>query len=105
MNTIRELKQQEKYHNMLKRKNKEKNIYKSKNSTLRIEKMNLIKAVERKNKEIERLNNIINDIDRYIHNWRLKDIGEKTMLILNDILLIKNGMSDEVIRLKGEDKE
>ena len=55
--------------------------------------------------EIERLNNIINDIDRYIHNWRLEDIGEKTMLILNDILLIKNGMSDEVIRLKGSDKE
>lgn len=64
-------------------------------------------ALERNNfaKEIERLNNIMNDIDRYIHNWRLEDIGEKTMLILNDILLIKNGMSDEVIRLKGEDKE
>ena len=61
--------------------------------------------IELKGKEIERLNNIINDIDRYIHNWRLEDIGEKTMLILNDILLIKNGMSDEVIRLKGEDKE
>ena len=57
-----------------------------------------------KDKEIERLNNIINDIDRYIHNWNLEDIGEKTMLILNDILLIKNGMSDEVIRLKGSDK-
>lgn len=56
MNTIRELKAKEKYDNMLKRKNKEKNIYKSKNSTLRIEKMNLIKAVERKDKEIERLN-------------------------------------------------
>lgn len=55
--------------------------------------------------EIERLNNIINDIDRYIHNWKLEDVGEKTMLILNDILLIKNGMSDEVIRLKGSDKE
>ena len=58
-----------------------------------------------KDKEIERLNNIINDIDRYIHNWKLEDIGEKTMLILNDILLIKNGMSNEVIRLKGSDKE
>ena len=62
MNTIRELKQQEKYDNMLKRKNKEKNIYKSKNSTLRIEKMNLIKAVERKNKEIERINKRIEDL-------------------------------------------
>ena len=46
---------------MLKRKNKEKNIYKDKNSSLRIEKMNLIKCVERKDKEIERLNNIINE--------------------------------------------
>ena len=63
------------------------------------------KIIEDNYKEIERLNNIINDIDRYIHNWRLEDIGEKTMLILNDILLIKNGMSDEVIRLKGSDKE
>ena len=65
----------------------------------------LIRYLKEKDKEIERLNNIINDIDRYIHNWRLEDIGEKTMLILNDILLIKNGMSDEVIRLKGVDKE
>ena len=63
MNTIRELKAKEKYDNMLKRKNKEKNIYKSKNSTLRIEKMNLIKAVERKDKEIERLHNIIDKLE------------------------------------------
>ena len=56
-----------------------------------------------KDKEIERLNNIINDIDTYIHLWKLDNINEKTMLILNDILLIKNGMSDEVIRLKGSD--
>ena len=70
MNTIRELKAKEKYDNMLKRKNKEKNIYKSKNSTLRIEKMNLIKAVERKDKEIERLNNIRNKAIEYINeNW------------------------------------
>ena len=55
--------------------------------------------------EIERLNNIINDIDRYIHNFKLEDIGEKTMLILNDILLIKNGMGNEVVRLNGSDKE
>ena len=66
----------------------------------------LIKTIiQEKDKEIKRLNNIINDIDRYIHNWKLEDIGEKTMLILNDILLIKNGMSNEVIRLKGSDKE
>ena len=54
--------------------------------------------------EIERLNNIIKDIETYIHLWNIEEIGEKTMLILNDILLIKNGMSDEFIRLKGSDK-
>lgn len=54
-------------------------------------------------KETERLNNIIEDIDTYIHLWKLDDIGEKTMLILNDILLIKNGMRNEVVRL-GSDK-
>ena len=55
--------------------------------------------------EIERLNNIINDIDTYIHLWKLDDIEEKTMLILNDILLIKNGLGNEVVRLNGSDKE
>ena len=54
--------------------------------------------------EIDRLNNITKDIETYIHLWNIEEIGEKTMLILNDILLIKNGMSDEVIRLKGSDK-
>ena len=52
MNTIRELKQQEKYKNMLKRKNKEKKIYKDKNSSLRIEKMNLIKWSLRQTKSL-----------------------------------------------------
>lgn len=51
-------------------------------------------------KELERYKNIIDDIDKYIHYWNIRNIDEKTMLILNDILLIKNGMSDEVIRLK-----
>lgn len=55
--------------------------------------------------EIQRLNKLLEDIDTYIHLWKLDDIGEKTMLILNDILLIKNGMSDEVVRLKDSDKE
>lgn len=55
--------------------------------------------------EIQRLNKLLEDIDTYIHLLKLDDIGEKTMLILNDILLIKNGMSDDVIRLKGSDKE
>lgn len=63
------------------------------------------KELLEKEKEIERLNKILEDIDTYIHLWKLEEIGEKTMLILNDILLIKNGMSDKVIRLKGEDKE
>ena len=58
-----------------------------------------------KDKEIERLNNIIKDIETYIHLWKLEEIGEKTMLILNDILLIKNGMSDEVVRLKDSGKD
>jgi len=58
-----------------------------------------------KQKEIERLNKTLEDIDTYIHLWKLEEIGEKTMLILNDILLIKNGMSDKVVRLKDSDKE
>ena len=70
MNTIRELKAKEKYDNMLKRKNKEKNIYKSKNSTLRIEKMNLIKAVERKGKEIERLQDQLQQKENIIKEAR-----------------------------------
>ena len=63
-----------------------------------------LEETEQYKQEIERLNNIINDIDTYIHLWKLDDIGEKTMLILNDILLIKNGMRNEVVRL-GSDKE
>lgn len=55
--------------------------------------------------EIERLNKTLEDIDTYIHLWELEEIGEKTMLILNDILLIKNGMSDKVVRLKDSDEE
>lgn len=50
--------------------------------------------------EIERLNKILEDIEKYIRTYKIKDITEKTMLVLNDILLIKNGMSSEVIRLK-----
>ena len=46
------------------------------------------------------LTNIINDIEKYIGYWSKQNIDEKTMLILNDILLIKNGMSDRVERLK-----
>lgn len=74
------------------------NYFKTKNNVIEDKNIELVI-------EIERLNNIINDIDTYIHLWKLDDIGEKTMLILNDILLIKNGMSDEVVRLKDSDKE
>ena len=61
MNTIRELKQQEKYKSMLKRKNKEKKIYKDKNASLQFEKQKLYRALLNREKEIERLNNIINE--------------------------------------------
>lgn len=70
MNTIRELKQQEKYKSMLKRKNKEKKIYKDKNASLQLEKQRLYIALRNKDKEIERLNNIINEAIEYINeNW------------------------------------
>ena len=48
----------------------------------------------------EELYSRLEDIETYIHLWKLDEIDEKTMLILNDILLIKNGMKDEVVRLK-----
>lgn len=49
--------------------------------------------------ENQKLNKIIEDIDKYIHIFKIEDIGEKTMLILNDILLIKNGLGKDVVRL------
>lgn len=66
---------------------------------------NLLEIIRKKDIEIIRLNKTLEDIDTYIHLWKLEEIGEKTMLILNDILLIKNGMGNEVVRLKGSDKE
>ena len=66
MNTIRELKQQEKYKSMLKRKNKEKKIFKDKNASLQLEKQRLYIALRNKDKEIERLNNIIGEAIEYI---------------------------------------
>ena len=62
MNTIRELKQQEKYKSMLKRKNKEKKIYKDKNASLQFEKQKLYRVLLNREKEIERLNNIIKEL-------------------------------------------
>ena len=52
----------------------------------------------------EELLSRLEDIETYIHLWKLDEIDEKTMLILNDILLIKNGMKDKVVRLKEEGK-
>ena len=57
---------------------------------------NRFKAVEKEN---QKLNKVIEDIDKYIHIFKIEDIGEKTMLILNDILLIKNGLGKDVVRL------
>ena len=65
----------------------------------------LFQSIRARDKEIERLNKTLEDIDTYIHLWKLEEIGEKTMLILNDILLIKNGMGNEVVRLNGSEKE
>lgn len=50
-------------------------------------------------KENQKLVKVIEDIDKYIHIFKIEDIGEKTMLILNDILLIKNGLGKDVVRL------
>lgn len=55
--------------------------------------------------DTKRLKDILEKIDVYIHLWKINEIDEKTMLILNDILLIKNGQSNEVIRLQGSDIE
>ena len=65
-------------------------------------KYNLFTALE----QLEKYENIVDDIDKYIHSFKIKDIGEMTMLILNDILLIKNGLGKDVVRLnkiKGAD--
>lgn len=83
MNTIRELKQQEKYKSMLKRKNKEKKIYKDKNASLQLEKQRLYIALRNKDKEIERLNNIIK---------RLEELLEEQKDIINKIKSIHQSL-------------
>lgn len=107
MNTIRELKQQEKYKTMLKRKNKEKKIYKDKNASLQFEKQKLYRALLNREREIERLNNIIKEVREYITGYESistiqglenieanKDLDEKTLnemvrryMIVHDKLL------------------
>lgn len=97
MNTIRELKQQEKYKSMLKRKNKEKKIYKDKNASLQFEKQKLYRALLNRDKEIERLNNIINELEKYIKescwkdDWGVESIYVETLL-------------NKLQELKGDDK-
>lgn len=59
----------------------------------------LLKRNKNLQEENQKLNKIIEDIDKYIHIFKIEDIGEKTMLILNDILLIKNGLGKDVVRL------
>ena len=92
MNTIRELKQQEKYKSMLKRKNKEKKIYKDKNASLQLEKQRLYIALRNKDKEIERLNNIIKEAREYIE-------------ALNEYGIGKNAKKELLEILQGSDKE
>ena len=93
---------QEKYTNMLKRKNKEKNIYKNKNSTLRIEKMNLIKAVERKDKEIERLKKREQEcIDHYLVQCKYaSEMEEKYITANNSINEFEKLLKEERTRTK-----
>ena len=61
MNTIRELKQEEKYNNMLKRKNKEISILKD-------DKEHLGEFLKESNEEIERLQSIIKEVREYIED-------------------------------------
>ena len=83
MNTIRELKQQEKYKNMLKRKNKEKNIYKTQNETLRIKYEGIKKLLEKKGKEIERLKKLC---DKYEEEHKTTfEEWKKTINIIKEV--------------------
>jgi hypothetical protein len=98
VNTIRELKQQEKYKNMLKRKNKEKKIYKDKNASLQFEKQKLYIALLNREKEIERLNNIINELEEYIcaleYDERHSDSWQIPIRIHNKLKELKGDSSN-----------
>lgn len=107
MNTIRELKQQEKYKSMLKRKNKEKKIYKDKNASLQLEKQRLYIALRNKDKEIERLNNIIEDFEIELQR-EINVREEDTSLEHNTFIIIQNTLKTALKRfreLKGSDEE
>ena len=71
MNTIRELKEQEKYNNMLKRKNKE---IERLNNDIKI----LLKENENKEKVILKYDNIINELEKYLNeqiqkSWEIEE--------------------------------
>ena len=106
MHTIRELKEQEKYKNMLKRKNKEKNIYKTQNETLRIKYEGIKKLLDKKDKEIERLNNIINELEKHCETMlsifeQMTDEQRQEQL---DKYKIYDGFLRRLQELKGSDK-
>lgn len=126
MNTIRDLKQQEKYKTMLKRKNKEKKIYKDKNASLQFEKQRLYRALLNREKEIERLKQELQDtkehLGEYLHeqeeeNKRLnKGIKELDNMFYETFRISQNGyysisewvlkeFTDKIKELKGVDKE
>lgn len=111
MNTIRELKQQEKYKSMLKRKNKEKKIYKDKNASLQLEKQRLYIALRNKDKEIERLNNIIKRLEEFIekeielYTVELTEENKNKLSIVAPIKGVYKEIYNVLKELKGSDKE
>ena len=102
MNTIKELKQREKYKTMLKRKNKEKNTYKTQNQTLRIKYEGIKKLLEKKDQEIERLNNIIETKDEGINALTedlcetAKELEEATNTIKMALDYIQNAEGNDI---------
>ena len=88
---------------MLKRKNKEKKIYKDKNASLQLEKQRLYIALRNKDKEIERLNNIIETFEEELEREsNMKE--EYTCLEHNTFIDIKNTLKSVLKRfqeLKG----
>ena len=109
MNTIRELKQQEKYKSMLKRKNKEKKIYKDKNASLQLEKQRLYIALRNKDKEIERLNNIIKRLEEFIekeielYTVELTEENKNKLSIVAPIKGVYKEIYNVLKELKGSD--
>lgn len=86
MNTIKELKQREKYKTMLKRKNKEKNTYKTQNQTLRIKYEGIKKLLEKKDQEIERLKDLIKAL---WNNNYTSNLNDKQLELLDNIIFDK----------------